>query len=280
MLRVLIVLMCAAMSASLHAGSYLRVISWNTLHAGWSGQTNWPAYASQMWQAYGPSSSSPNGFDVAFLQEVMYADSAAQIASALTAVSGYAWSHSTTGAIGRSSYKERYAVVYRTDRVQILSAYVWSDVGDKFEREPQIVKLRHIQTGEDYTFINWHAIFGTTAERSAEVNAIKTVFQTVQNSDNTDQDVLLLGDHNFSATAGDWNNLKSLGVSYRVNELTSLNANCAYASAYDHFWLQSQYTTEYSNSGRDYIANLCQFYNGVSDHAPIWLRLYSNTNTD
>lgn len=262
------------------AAAYLRTISWNTLHAGWSGQTNWNAYAAQMWNDYGTSSSANNGFDVAFLQEVMYADTAANITNALNNTTNYSWAYSSTGAIGRSSYKERYAVIYRTDRVQILSAYVWNDSGDKFEREPQIVKLRHIQTGEDYTFINWHTVFGTTAQRQAEIAEIAKVYQSVQNADGSDQDVILLGDHNREATSNYWANLTNMGVSNRVNDLTSINSSCAYASRYDHYWLNTSHTREYSSSGRDYISNLCTFRNGVSDHAPIWAQFYSTGSTD
>lgn len=280
MKRVLLLLVVMSLCQWAHAGSYLRVISWNTLHAGWSGETDWPAYANQMWNDFGTSSSAGNGFDIAFLQEVMYSDTAANITNALNQQTAYNWAYVHTHAIGRSSYKERYAAIYRTDRVQILSAYVWNDVGDRFEREPQIVKLRQIQTGEDFTFINWHTVFGTTSQRQAEISEIRNVFQSVQNSDGSDQDVILLGDHNRDAGSSYWNNLKSLGVSYKVNSKSSINSNCSYVNPYDHFWLQTNYTTEYSSSGRDYISNVCNFYNGVSDHAPIWIRFYSNSNTD
>lgn len=268
--------------AQASAQSYLRVVSWNTLHAGWSGQQDWNAYASQIWNNYGGTSTSTNGADLVFAQEVMYAESAASIATALTSVSGYTWDYRVTAAIGRSSYKERYAVFYRTDRVQLLSETVWADTGDKFEREPQIVKVRHIQTGADYTFINWHTVFGTTAERQAEVQLISTVFNSIQNGSSSDQDVILLGDHNREATSPWWANLTAVSpaVSYRVNDKTSINTSCAFVSSYDHFWMQSSYVTEYSTSGRDYIANMCTFRNGVSDHAPIYLSLYSTADTD
>jgi endonuclease/exonuclease/phosphatase family metal-dependent hydrolase len=264
------------------AQSYLRVVSWNMLHAGWSGQQDWNAYAGQIWNQFGSASNSPNGADLVFAQEVMYADSAASIAAALTAVSGYAWDYRVTDAIGRSSYKERYAVFFRTDRVQLLSSTVWADSGDKFEREPQIVKVRHIQTGADYTFINWHTIFGTTAEREAEIQQIASVFQSVQSGSGSDQDVILVGDHNRDATSPWWATLTALSpaVSWRVNELTSINTSCAFASRYDHFWLQSSHVTEYSASGRDYIADMCAFRNGVSDHAPVYISFYSTADTD
>jgi hypothetical protein len=181
-------------AAQASAQSYLRVVSWNMLHAGWSGQQDWNAYAGQIWNNFGNTSGAANGVDLVFGQEVMYAESAASVASALTAVSGFTWDYRVTEAIGRSSYKERYAVFFRTDRVQLLSSSVWVDSGDKFEREPQIVKVRHIQTGADYTFINWHTVFGTTAQRQAEVQEIVSVFSSIQNGSSSDQDVILVGD--------------------------------------------------------------------------------------
>ena len=268
--------------AQASAQSYLRVVSWNMLHAGWSGQQDWNAYAGQIWNNNGSTAVAENGVDLVFGQEVMYAESAASVAAALTAVSGYAWDYRVTAAIGRSSYKERYAVFFRTDRVQLLSAAVWTDTGDKFEREPQIVKVRHIQTGADYSFINWHTVFGTTAERQAEVQLIGTVFKSIQDGSSSDQDVILVGDHNRDATSPWWTNLVALtpAVDYRVNELTSINASCGFANRYDHFWMQNSYVTEYSSSGRDYIADMCTFRNDLSDHAPIYLSLYSTADTD
>jgi endonuclease/exonuclease/phosphatase family metal-dependent hydrolase len=274
------VLLCAGVQAA-SAAAYLRVLSWNTLHAGYSGSTEWDTYAAQMWNDYGTTAAANNGVDLVFAQEVMYDTAAASLASALTAVSGVTWDYRVTAAIGRSSYKERYAVLFRTDRVQLLSSTVYTDTGDKFEREPQIVKVRHIQTGADYTFINWHTVFGTTAERQQEIADIAAVFSSVQSGSSSDQDVILLGDHNREATSPWWANLTGLSpvVGYKVNDLTSINTSCAFASAYDHFWYQASHVSEYSSSGRDYIADMCSFRD-VSDHAPIFMQLYSSSDTD
>lgn len=282
LLAAISVLLFLTFAQQASAQSYLRVVSWNMLHAGWSGQQNWNGYAGQIWNNFGSTAGAANGVDLVFGQEVMYPQSAASVAAALSAVSGFTWDYRVTPAIGRSSYKESYAVFFRTDRVQLLSATVWTDTGDKFEREPQIVKVRHIQTGADYTFINWHAIFGTTAERQLEIQQIASVFASIQNGSGSDQDVILLGDHNREATSTWWSALTGLSpvVSYRVNDLTSINTSCAFASAYDHFWFQSSYVSEYSTSGRDYIADMCGFRNGLSDHAPVYVSLYSTADTD
>lgn len=275
-------LLLAAFSQQSTSAAYLRVVSWNTLHAGWSGSTNWTGYATQVWQKFGSTSTAANGVDVVLAQEVMYDTAAASIAAALTSVSGVTWDYRVTAEIGRSSYKERYAVFFRTDRVQLISSTVWTDTGDKFEREPQIVKLRHLDTGADYTFINWHAIFGTSAERQAEIQQMASVFSSIQSASSSDQDVVLVGDHNKEATSTWWSNLTSLSpaVGWKVNDLTSINTSCAFASAYDHFWYQASYLTEYSTSGRDYIADMCTFRNGQSDHAPVYISFYSSSDTD
>jgi endonuclease/exonuclease/phosphatase family metal-dependent hydrolase len=271
---------------AVQAAAYMRVVSWNLRHEGWPDDLNYSGDASQIWNQYGINSTSTNGCDLVFLQEVMYESAAQAITQELNRISGFPWAYAVSPAIGRSaSYKERYAVVYRTDRVTLLSNTVYNDVGDVFEREPQIVKVRDRTTGADFTFINWHTVFGTTAERQVEVNAIPQVFRSVQDGDATDQDVILLGDHNVTATSTWWAGLTGLSpqVSYRVNDLTTINTSGGYVNAYDHFWLQSTYVTEYSNAGRDYVANPLTFQalgTGMSDHAPVWLRLYSTSDTD
>lgn len=278
---------CALFGAADEAqgATYLRVQSWNARHMGWSGQTDWTGYAAQVWNQFGTTSGSANGLDIVCFQEVMYDTSVASMVTALNAVSGFTWASTYTVPIGRTSYKERYAILYRTDRVTLLNSYVYNDVGDKFEREPQVATFRVTSTNADVTFINWHTVFGTTAERAQEIADIVTVFNSVQSASATDQDVILLGDHNAAATSAWWNNFKSTAyinpaATVKVDEATSINSACSYVSNYDHFWMQTSYVTEYSSSGKDYVANVCTFYSGLSDHAPIWLKLYSSSDDD
>ncbi|MGI8908611.1 MAG: deoxyribonuclease I [Candidatus Sumerlaeaceae bacterium] len=272
-------------TSSALAAAYTRVVSWNLRHEGWSGETDYAGDAAQIWNQFGSSSTSTNGCDVVLCQEVMYATAASGIASALTSISGVSWSYSCTAAIGRTTYKECYAVIYRTDNVTLLSSSVYNDVNDWFEREPQIVKIRDNRTLEDFTFINWHTIWGTAAERQAEIEKIHNVFNSVQSGSTSDEDVILLGDHNADATSSYWNVFKSTAnvspqVGYYVNTATTINSSGSYVSAYDHFWAQSTYLTEYSSSGRDYVASPLNLYNDLSDHAPIWLKMYSSADTD
>lgn len=268
---------------ALFAAAYMRTVSWNLRHEGWSGETDYAGDATQIWTKYGSSSGSSNGCDIVFLQEVMYSTVPASIASALTSTSGYTWASAYVGPIGRSSYKEYYAVVYRTDRVTLLSSTMWSDSGDVFEREPQIIKIRDKSTNADYTFINWHSVFGNGgSDIHNEVKQIDNVFSSIQSGSSSDQDVLLVGDTNLNATHSAWNELYALSpaVSNYYNTATTLNSGGSYVSPYDHYFAQPSYVTEISTYGRDYIANTSTFYSGFSDHAPIWLRLYSSSDTD
>lgn len=278
-----VLLVVLVMPSFAHAAAYLRVVSWNLRHEGWAAERTYTDDAKQIWNQFGSSSSSTNGCDLVFLQEVMDPAAASAIASALTAVSGTSWSYKVTPLLGRSSYKEAYAVLYRTGTVTLLSSSVYSDSGDVFEREPQIVKVRLSATGEDFTFINWHTLWGTATERQVELNAIDTVFKSVQNASTSDQDVILVGDHNAACSSTMWNDFKasvSPTVSCKLDVLTTLNSSGGWANAYDHFWLQGTYVTEFSSAGRDYVANTADFSTRLSDHAPVWLRLYSSGSTD
>lgn len=264
------------------AASYLRVVSWNLRHEGWAAEQTYLEDAQQLWNQFGADSASSNGCDVVFLQEVMYAPVAQAIAEQLTQVSGVTWTAVVTPAIGRSSYKELYAVLYRADTVSLLSSTVWSDTGDLFEREPQVVKLRHVSTGEDYTFLNWHTVWGTATDRKLEAQAIDSVFASVQGESGTDQDVIMVGDHNMSCTHASWSELKAVSpaVTCKQTAATTLNSTGGYANSYDHFWWQDTYVTEFSSAGRDYIANTQDYVTRLSDHAPVWLSLYSSSDTD
>lgn len=280
-LRTLVLAVFAVPSLA-QAASYLRVVSWNLRHEGWAAEQTYLDDAKQIWNQFGANSTSNNGCDLVFLQEVMEASAATSIAQSLTQVSGVTWTAVVSPLIGRSSYKESYAVLYRTDTVAVLSASVWSDTGDVFEREPHIVKVRHTNTGADYTFINWHTVWGTVAERTVEAQAIDSVFASVQSGSGTDQDVILLGDHNQGCTAAAWSELKALSpaVTCKLDVATTLNTSGGFANAYDHFWLQASYVTEFSSTGRDYIANALDFATRLSDHAPVYLSLYSSSDTD
>jgi len=262
----------------------LRVMSWNLRHEGWSGETSYSADAAQLWSRFGASSAAPDGVDVVFLQEVMYPSAAQEIASALSRLSGVSWAYSVTPAVGRSSYKECYAVLYRPDVVTLLSSSVYADVNDVFEREPQLVKLRVNDTQADFTFINWHTVFGTTTQRQAEIAAIPQVFSAVQASSPDDRDIILLGDFNASATSSWWSGLTnpsriSPQVQFKVNELSTLNSSGSYASPYDHFWFQPEHVTEFVAAGRDYVESTLGLY-ALSDHAPIWITFYATGDSD
>jgi endonuclease/exonuclease/phosphatase family metal-dependent hydrolase len=275
-------LVLLALPSSALAGSTLRVMSWNLRHEGWSGERDYLGDAEQIWYEFGSSPTSPNGADIAFFQEVMDRSVPQAIADELTRMSGKKWTGLASPLLGRSSYKEAYGVVVRSDRVSVVSASVYNDVGDRFEREPWVVKVRDRSTGADYTFLDWHAVFGTTRQRAQEVRDIASVFSDVQAADPTDQDVILLGDHNAPATSTWWSTLLALApaIAYRVNDPTTLNASGAWASAYDHVWAQPTYLTELSAAGRDYVQDPVFFVQQLSDHAPVWLKLYSRSDTD
>ncbi|MFN7972913.1 MAG: endonuclease/exonuclease/phosphatase family protein [Acidobacteriota bacterium] len=280
----LVLALLAAASADAQVGSYLRVMSWNLRHEGWQGETDFRADAQQIWNVFGSTSTSPNGCDVVFLQEVMNKDVPINLVNDLAQVSGYTWSYVVTAPIGRTTYKEHYAMVYRTDRVKVVSSYLYNDVGDKFEREPLVVKLVDKATGADYTFIDWHAVFGTNAQRAAELAEIATVFRSVQDSDATDQDVILLGDHNADATSTWWNTFKTTVApppACTLNIATSRRTPPARSRLRLRLLLDAaEVRHRVLDVGPRLRGRHGELLQPPLDHAPVWLKLYSTSDTD
>lgn len=278
-----IALLCPTVT---QAASTLRVISWNLRREGQSGDTNPSGVATQAWTNFGTASNSPNGFDVIFCQEVMNATVATDIKNALNTASGVTWAVAQVGPLGRTSYKEYYACIYRTDRVALISNGTWTDSADIFDREPQIVRLRDTSTSADYTFLNFHTYYGNGgSDIQNEIKLLPQPFNGAQAITTADQDVILLGDTNLNGTHAAWNNLYSTAnvspaVTNKYNGLTSLNTSGGYVNPYDHFLMQAANVTEFSTCDRDYIANTTTFVADLSDHAPIWLKLYSTADTD
>ena len=99
--------------------------------------------------------------------------------------------------LGRTNSKEQYAVFYRSDKLTVSSWSVYSDPGDKFEREPIIA---HISAVGQYAncFTEKFAVIGAHIRPSdvpAELDALVDVYDSMlTTTDNPN--ALLMGDFN------------------------------------------------------------------------------------
>ncbi|GAB5356877.1 hypothetical protein AAMO2058_000326200 [Amorphochlora amoebiformis] len=98
---------------------------------------------------------------------------------------------------GRSSSKEQYAFLYKPSLFKLLTAYDYTDTGDKFEREPYVAQFEFLsQNGEELgintTFVALHT---TPRDVQAELDALPDVYEQSRTLTGTPNSILL-GDFN------------------------------------------------------------------------------------
>jgi len=190
---------------------------------------------------------------------------------------GLNYAYEISPPVGRG-VKERYAYLYRADRVQpVHPGRLYREKGDEFIREPFYATFR--SSNFDLTLVTIHALFGSgEAERRPEIEELAAVYQAVQDEDPKEQDVILLGDFNFPPTDEGFSRLKAIpGMVFLI--APPVKTTITDTSLYDNFWFQKQYVREYAGEsevdrfdetmfgGNDLAAK-----RAGSDHRPIWAK--------
>ena len=179
--------------------------------------------------------------------------------------------------VGRG-VKERYAFLYRPDRVRPLTpGALYPDSDETFIREPFVTTF---SAGSfDFTLVTIHVLFGSNlAQRRAELAALAGVYQAVQAQDPHEQDVILLGDFNAPPADPGCAPLRTLPTMTCVIAPPA-TTTITDTSLYDNFWFQRQYVREYAGEAGVDRFDETRFANddsaaelAVSDHRPIWAR--------
>ena len=138
-------------------------------------------------------------YDVVLIQEIR--DSAQTVIYSFlgivntdSAASGVTYNVSVSPRLGRTSSKEQYAFIYRTDRFTVLNTYLFDDsVRDIFEREPYSVLLRDKQQGvRDFFLLGIHV---KPDDAFNEINNLPLAYNETKTALGTDRGILL-GDFN------------------------------------------------------------------------------------
>jgi endonuclease/exonuclease/phosphatase family metal-dependent hydrolase len=131
-----------------------------------------------------------------------------QLCAELNTFGGDWRSVQTSRKVGNSTgTKEYYGYVYRRDKVwprtsvKILRERKFTVPGEttktRFDREPAYCKFATLDGHLDFTVMVVHVTWGTLeSHRKAEVRMLAGYFQTVQDGDASDDDVILCGDFN------------------------------------------------------------------------------------
>jgi len=160
----------------------ITIASFNTLHLGWDNGKDLTKMADVLMP-----------FDVIGLQEVMNEDTLKKVRDILKQKTGTDWQYVISArTLGRSSYKEFYAVLYRTDRTTYTtnSADIWNDEDDLFEREPFFASFK--SKNFDYTIIVMHSDFDSNKEvMRREARLLYSVYSRVQARNPNEKDIIL-----------------------------------------------------------------------------------------
>ncbi|PKU36594.1 deoxyribonuclease-1-like isoform x1 [Limosa lapponica baueri] len=182
-----------------------------------------------------------SGYDITLVQEVRDADlsSVEKLMDQLNSASPHPYNFLISVPLGRTSYKEQYLFIYRSDMVSVLGSYYYDDGcescgTDTFSREPFIVKFSSPTTPvEEFVLVPLHAEPSSAAE---EIDALYDVYTDVIDKWATNN-MLFLGDFNADCsyvTSSQWPSvrLRSLNACEWLipdsADTTVADTDCAY----------------------------------------------------
>ncbi len=176
-------------------------------------------------------------YDVNLLQEVMKS-------AKLNDVKPGSYVFQDTGLKGLSSYKERYAIFYKSVLTAENGGTKMVDLdkttAKKFARPPSGTLINDGE-GNLIWFIDFHAIFGKSIQlRRAEATAMATAYTAFKDTDTWGEcdGVVIGGDWNLPATDTGFKKLKAINQGHMdiVPDIkTSLTKAGALSEKYDHF---------------------------------------------
>jgi endonuclease/exonuclease/phosphatase family metal-dependent hydrolase len=214
-------------------------------------------------------------FDVVAIQEVRAKDDTIvpRFVELINA-EGAKYAHVIGPRLGRTTSKEQYAIIYNTERIELLSGSVYTvdDPQDLLHREPLVARFRvrgpPPEKAFTFTLVDIHT---DPDETTTELDALADVFAGVQQNGSGEDDVILLGDLNV-----DEHHLGKLGklpnIAYAI---AGTPTNTHRDRTYDNIILNRQATVEFA--GRSGVLDPQGEYGltekdamEVSDHLPVW----------
>lgn len=249
------------------------IASWNLKHAGWNNGKHLEqvaAVASHM--------------DLIGLQEVMKEEVVSELEQQLEALTGDEWDSLVSHAVGRSTYTERYAYLYRDKTIAYQGgATVYLDPEDVFSREPLLATFVEKDSGRAFSAANVHIVYGDSkADRAPEIRALADIYDLMKEI-SPGTPAIIMGDFNMAPDEPAWGDLRTLGLRPLITEgaTTLSKTDGRYASLYDNIWyVPSEWPSASGEVFRfpDYLGISHEAARAdVSDHAPIYLSVTGET---
>lgn len=247
----------------------LRLASWNVLHGGWDNE-----------KAMNQVAHIADHFDFLALQEVMNETFMDDLEARLEKSSGESWSWMASHTVGRSSYQEMYAFLYRDSAVEYdKGAVVFLDNGDNFAREPYSAQFRSRDSGHLFAVGTVHVVFGDSiSDRLPELDALADYWGWLDDT-YPEATVLLTGDFNMPPDHAGWSSLRQTGATPSITSGASTLATTEgnWSNLYDNIW-KSDPSWEITDRGILAFPDMVplthvESRSRVSDHAPVYVGL-------
>lgn len=178
--------------------------------------------------------------------------------------------------LGRTSSKEQYAYMYRTDALDFITSYTYDDSAeDLFHREPFIAHFK--AKGGDFSFV-LITIHTDPDEATSEINALPAVMADARTHFPDESHFLILGDLNADCSYYDEEDSASelRSIDYQWLITNAMDTNLARSQCtYDRIIMTSEtapYATGHANVFRfdtEYGLSAKQA-KAVSDHYPVY----------
>lgn len=243
--------------------------SWNIQNLGWDNDKRYDKVAHVA-----------GHFDFLAIQELMNETALERLEQAVEATTGESWSAMASHALGRSTYREHYAFLWRDSAVEYDSgAVVFIDHRGAFAREPFSAQFRSRRSGQAFAAATVHVTYGSSiGERLPEIEALADYWQWLGEV-YPDTPRLLLGDFNLNPDHPGWEPLRDHGVVPVITTgATTLGLfDGRYANLYDNVWKRPG-ALDVSERG---ILRFPELFgigherarDVISDHAPVYLTL-------
>lgn len=248
--------------------SEVRIGSWNIQHLGWDNDKSMQAVARVAVR-----------HDFLAIQELMRAEAIEALAEKLTEKTGERWQTLYSEALGRSSYREKYAFLWRASVVEYL------DDADRFAREPFSARFRVRETGLVFAAATVHITYGQRiGDRTPEIRALAAYWEWLAEIYPEDADRrILMGDFNLRPGHEAWAPLRKRAWPLITEGATTLSTtDRRFANLYDNIWLAHDHGFGAVAAGIvDFPGRLTETSerywshsaarDHVSDHAPVYL---------
>lgn len=248
----------------------IRIATWNIQHLGAKEDKDYAGLAA----VAGLS-------DIIAIQEVMTADAIPRLERELERHTRQEWSSLESHAIGRGSYKERYAFLWRDSTVAYEDgAVVYLDRRDTFEREPFSAQFKERKTGALFVVATAHILYGRSeAHRAPEVKALAEYWGWLDEVYTSTSNRFLMGDFNMPPSDPSWAGLRRTAVPLITSGASTLSSRTgSFRNLYDNVFIDQGSDMDVKKA---YVLNYPKLLGishvearkRVSDHAPVFVHV-------